>query len=144
MTSPLRHELVVIDAGVVFRALVPNPQQAALQQQIDRWRKAGVRLQAPTLWLYEITSALSKSVHFGQLSEGEARPALQLVQVFDIELHMPNAAMVQMAFEWALRLQRANAYDCFYLALAQELQCTMWTVDRRLRNAVGEDWVQLL
>lgn len=143
MSSILRHDLVVVDAGIVFRALVPNPQQVILQQKIDGWRKANVRLHAPTLFLYEVTSAISKSHHFGQLTEHEAQTALKLVQHFDIELHVPDVGMVQSAFEWTLRLKRASAYDSFYLALARSLSCALWTLDQRLKNAVDENWIIL-
>jgi hypothetical protein len=31
------------------------------------------------------------------------------------------------AFAWTLRLDRAAAYGSFYLALAEELVCDLWT-----------------
>lgn len=140
MTS-LRPDPVVVDVGFVFRTLVPNAQQAALQQQISAWGHAGIFLHAPTLWRYELTSAISKALHFGHLTADEAQTALQLSQNFDIELHAPDAGLVQAAFAWTQRLRRANAYDSFYLALAQQLSCCLWAVDQRLKNAVAEDWV---
>ena len=47
------------------------------------------------------------------------------------------------AFAWTRRLNRAAAYDSFYLALAEGLQCDLWTADRRLFNAVDLPWVHL-
>jgi hypothetical protein len=37
---------------------------------------------------------------------------------------------------------RAAAYDSSYLALAESLQCDLWTMDERLRNAVNLPWVR--
>ena len=39
---------------------------------------------------------------------------------------------------------RAAAYDSFYLALAEGLDCELWTADERLHNAAGVAWVKLL
>jgi predicted nucleic acid-binding protein len=35
-----------------------------------------------------------------------------------------------------MRLKRASAYDSYYLALAQVLECDFWTADKRLFNAL--------
>jgi predicted nucleic acid-binding protein len=40
-------------------------------------------------------------------------------------------------------LNRAAAYDSFCLALAEAMQCELWTADRRLVNAVNLPWVRL-
>jgi predicted nucleic acid-binding protein len=45
---------------------------------------------------------------------------------------------------WTLRLNRAAAYDSFYLALAERLGCNLWTADRRLWQAVSAGWVRLV
>ncbi len=42
-----------------------------------------------------------------------------------------------------VRLNRAAAYDSFYLALAESLGCELWTADQRLHNAVDLPWVRL-
>ena len=54
----------------------------------------------------------------------------------------PDALLAQAAFEWTLRLNRAAAYDRFYLALAETLGCELWTADTRLRNAADLPWVR--
>jgi hypothetical protein len=42
------------------------------------------------------------------------------------------------------RLKRAAAYDSYYLALAESLNCDLWTTDSRLVNAVKLRWVRLV
>lgn len=54
---------------------------------------------------------------------------------------MPDEAQVALAFDWTRRLNRIAAYDSFYLALAESLQCDLWTADRRLQGAVGQPWL---
>jgi predicted nucleic acid-binding protein len=134
--------VVVIDASLIFRLLVLNPQQNVLRAQVDSWQQAGVRLTAPSLWLYELTSAITKAVHFGDLSDEEGRRVVRLIYAFPIDLIIPDMQLGLAAFAWSRRLQRANAYDAFYLALAEALGAGLWTVDRRLTNAARLAWVR--
>ncbi len=133
---------LVVDASLTFRLLVPNSDQAKLRRRMDAWMKAEDRLAAPSLWLYELASALVKAVRFDQLTVDEARRALRLVHSFPIEMVTPDLQLTEAAFDWSVRLQRANAYDAFYLALAQDLGCELWTVDRRLVQAAQQPWVR--
>ncbi len=140
--STLSSDFLVIDANIGWRLFVPHPDQASLEQQLSMQRVAGVRLVAPTLWRYEVTSILTKALHFKQLTAGEAEAALNLSSRFDIDLLPPDADLAAAALAWTIRLRRAAAYDSFYLALAQQLACELWTVDQKLFKAVGAPWVR--
>jgi predicted nucleic acid-binding protein len=102
----------------------------------------GSELVAPALWAYETTSTLWKAVHFGQLTPDEGRRALSQLLGLGVRLVVPDVGQNRQAFEWTLRLKRASAYDSYYLALAEALKCDLWTVDRRLFNAVDVSWVR--
>jgi predicted nucleic acid-binding protein len=138
MIAPL-----VIDANLAFRALLPNPAQKHVQGLIGVWRDQGRNLCAPTLWIYELTSSITKSVHFEAITEVEARQALALINRLKVQLIIPDAAMTMAAYDWTRRLQRAPAYDSFYLALAESLSCELWTADKRLQAATGLPWVHV-
>lgn len=142
--SILRDDGLVVDAGIGYRLFIPNPEQAFLRDLISAKLEAGCRLVAPTLWRYEVTSALARAVHQRQLTQAEAEKGLALSQSLPLNLVAPSEALARAAFAWTRRLQRASAYDSFYLALAQELQCELWTYDKRLANAVGDSWVRYL
>lgn len=133
---------LVVDAGLVYRLLLPGTHQAEVQSLVAGWLSDGYELAAPSLWVYELTSALCKTVHFGQITAQEAGHALALAQRLGVRLVAPSNEMARSAFEWTLRLGRAAAYDSFYLALAEALECEFWTADRRLCNAVDLPWVQ--
>jgi predicted nucleic acid-binding protein len=94
------------------------------------------------LAIYELTSALSKDVHFSRMSEEAARLVLDHALQLEIELLMPDSSQTTAAFDWARRLRRASAYDCFYLALAESLGCELWTADQRLVNEAAQPWVR--
>jgi predicted nucleic acid-binding protein len=135
---------LVIDAGIGWRLFTPNLSQEPIVDQLTALRVAGVHVAAPTLWRYEVTSLLTKALHFEQLTQGEVETAIQLSVKFSIHLMLPDAYLTSAALEWTIRLRRAAAYDGFYLALAQHLGCELWTTDRRLVNAVAEPWVRLV
>ena len=101
-------------------------------------------LHAPTLWVYETTTALCKAVFFDLLAVDHAEELLSLFQDLPIELVPPDADQCRRAFAWTCRLKRAAAYDSFYLAAAESLGCELWTADQRLHNAVDLPWVRLV
>lgn len=134
---------LVVDASLVFRLILPGPHQAEVQSLVTRWLADGYEMQAPSLGVYEFTSALCKAVHFGQITTEEGKRALALAQHLQVRWVAPYDELVRRAFEWTQRLNRAAAYDSFYLALAEALQGELWTADRRLYHAVDRPWVHL-
>jgi predicted nucleic acid-binding protein len=134
---------LVVDASLVFRLILPGPYQAGVQSLVAGWLADGYEMHAPSLWVYEITSALCKTVHFGQVTVDEGERALTLTQALGVRSVGPYDELVRRAYEWTQRLDRAAAYDSFYLALAEGMQCELWTADRRLTNTVDLPWVHL-
>jgi predicted nucleic acid-binding protein len=134
----------VIDASFALRLILPNPHQKHCQALVAQWHKEGCTLCAPALWLYEITSALCKGVHFGQITRDEGQQALTLAQRLGVQLIPPDEVQTASAFAWTMQLKRAAAYDSFYLALARTLQSELWTADKRLVHTAGVPWVHLI
>jgi len=95
------------------------------------------------LWLYETTAALCKVVRWGVLTPEEGERALELAQTLAVQLIAPDGEQARRAYDWTLRLNQAAAYDSFYLALAESLQCDLWTMDERLHKTVNLPWVRL-
>lgn len=111
---------------------------------MGEWRRDGKGLVAPSLWMYEIASALCKAEHFQHLTRDEARVALSLAQRLEVRLVLPDTELTDAAVSWTHRLGRASAYDSFYLALAERLGCELWTADQRLAGAAPETWLRLI
>ena len=135
---------LVIDASFAFRLMLPGPHQKRCQTLVTQWHREGYVLCAPTLWLYEITSALCKGVHFGQITRDQGQQALILAQKLGVQLFPPDDAQTILAFGWTMQPKRAAAYDSFYLALAKTLRSELWTADKRLVHAAGVSWVHLI
>ena len=128
--------LVVIDASAAVKAVLPNPLQAhclALVQSFVETQPA-----APALWAYETTSAIAKAVHFGDVTESEARQSFEKLEALGVRLFVADADQNRAAFDWTLKLKRLSAYDSYYLVLAQALECEFWTANKRLFNALND------
>jgi len=135
--------LVIIDASVAVKAILPNPLQGHCLALVQTFIE--IQPAAPALWAYETTSAIAKSVHFGAITEGEALQALEKLNSLGVRLFVADAEQNLAAFNWTLKLKRASAYDSFYLVLAQTLECDFWTADKRLLNALQDNrpgWVR--
>ena len=134
---------LVVDASFCIRLILPDARRTALRARMEQWLQAGYEFYAPDLWLYEMTTALCKGAFFGLVTAEEAENSLPLVSELAIELVAADAEQARLAFAWTRRLNRAAAYDSFYLALAEAMQCDLWTADQRLHNAVNLPWVRL-
>jgi predicted nucleic acid-binding protein len=134
---------LVVDASFSIRLILPDPRRSALRARMEQWLQEGCEVYAPDLWLYEMTTALSKGAFFGLITAEEAEDSLPLVFDLPIQLVAADAEQARLAIAWTRRLNRAAAYDSFYLALAESMQCDLWTADQRLNNAVNLPWVRL-
>jgi predicted nucleic acid-binding protein len=128
--------LVVIDASAAVKAILPNPVQAHCLMLVQTFSE--VQPAAPVLWAHETTSAIAKAVHFGAITEGEARQSLEKLDALGVRLFVADAEQNRAAFDWTLRLKRASAYDSYYLVLAQALECDFWTANKRLFNVLKD------
>lgn len=135
---------LVLDASFVFKAVFPEVQQDPFSQLLREWKQEKRTLCAPTLLVYELTSILTKMVHFGGISAQDAQDSLAVGLDLGIELIVPDKDRARKAFLWTRQLNRVAAYDSFYLALAESLNCELWTADKKLVNAVGQPWVRLV
>lgn len=135
-------KIAIIDASLVVKAILPNPENTACREVLSRLD--GVQLAAPALWVYEITSTFAKAVHFGQLTEEEGRAALIQAFALGVQIIFPDETQSLLAYQWTLKLNRAAAYDSFYLAIAEALEAEFWTADQRLfrsLEAQGLKWM---
>jgi predicted nucleic acid-binding protein len=135
---------IVIDASLALRLVLPSPLLPQAQAVIDDLIHKGYTFTAPDLWAYEVTSGLCKAVHFGEITVEAANRSREHIAAMNIRLVPPDEPLNQLAFEWTLRLDRATAYDSYYLALAETLGCDFWTADQRLHRSAKASWLHLV
>jgi predicted nucleic acid-binding protein len=120
---------IVVDSSAVVAALVDLGPDGT-------WARAGLRgeaLAAPAHLHVEVSNVLRRAVLGGRLGRDAAalahRDLLQLpVTAFPFE---PLGDRV-----WELH-PTVTAYDAAFVALAEELDVPLWTLDRRLAAASG-------
>lgn len=135
-------KFLVMDSSFAVRLVTPHPEHPAFSAQQAQWVQDGFQVYVPTLWLYEVTSSLGKYHKFGQMTLDEVSEAIEAVLDLNVELVRPDKELALQANRWRAKLNRGAAYDSFYLALSERLQCDLWTADKKLVHAVGEPWVK--
>ena len=122
--------MIVVDASVLVVALADDGDDgdAARVRLLD-----DANIHAPHLIDLEVASVLRRSLREGRI---EARRAtLALKDLIDLALvrydHLPFIRRI-----WELR-SNLTPYDAAYVALAETLECTLVTGDRRIARAPG-------
>ena len=115
---------VVIDASIAVKWVVE--EEGTGEALALRHRS---RLIAPELLAAECANILWKKVRREELSREEALFAAQLLYAADVEFR-PAHHLLEAATRIAVELDHP-AYDCLYLALAEELDCGFITADER-------------
>ncbi|SBW22742.1 type II toxin-antitoxin system VapC family toxin [Protofrankia symbiont of Coriaria ruscifolia] len=121
--------MIVIDAGALVKVLVEKSPSA----DEVRKRLRGETLSAPSLIDAEVLSVLRGLTLSGKLPEQRARTALSLLAGIPLQ-RTPLPA--HLARAWQLRANY-SAYDTFYVALAELLDCVLITSDARLSRGTG-------
>lgn len=134
---------VVIDSSVALKWRLRD--EDALDEAdalLDDVLAGKVELLTPSLFDYEITSALKMAVVRSRLSEIDAQSALADYWAYKIE-RRDFFSLQALAFQLANQYQRST-YDATYLALAQSEGVDLLTGDKRLFNAVNPvlNWVK--
>ena len=121
--------MLVIDASVLAVALLDDGPDG----DVVRHRLRGEQLAAPALIDLEVASVWRGLVRGGHLDA--RRAALALTDLADLPIqrvaHTPLLVRC-----WELR-ENLTIYDAAYVALAEALQVTLLTGDRRLARATG-------
>ena len=115
--------MIVVDSSVAFKWLV---------DEVDSDRAAdllGGDLVSPDLVLAECGNALWTLIARGMLDEGHALAGLATLPTF-VRI-LPAAEFSFRALTIAAGL-RHPVYDCYFLALAEHLDCKLITADARL------------
>ncbi len=123
--------MIVVDCAAVVDALAGLDGTDRL-----RARLIAEELHAPSLLDYEVVSALRGLTRGAHLDQARA---FDLLTDFD-DLPIRRWPAVDGLRRRAFQLRgQLSAYDASYVALADALQCTLVTRDRRLGSASGHD-----
>ena len=126
----------MVDASLAFKWLVKEIYTAEANDLGRLWNGQGMRIAAPYLMPVEVTNALHQRVVRGDLTLEAATQRMESLLSSGLELHQPPD-LHGRALELASQLDQGAAYDAHYLALAESLNCELWTADEKFFRAAG-------
>ncbi|MBI4234324.1 MAG: type II toxin-antitoxin system VapC family toxin [Chloroflexi bacterium] len=127
--------VVVVDASLAVKWLVSEVHSEKAYALARSWAQAGMQPVAPYLMPVEVANALHRRVARKEVSATAAVRLLDGLLASGIELREPGSIHIR-AIELATQLRQDAAYDAHYLALAETLNCDLWTADERFYRAV--------
>lgn len=125
---------VVIDASLAFKWLVPEEHPDKAFALARSWDNEGTQPAAPHLMPVEVANALLRRVVRNELTVADATRLLQSLLATGISLR-EAPRLHSRALELAVHLQQNAVYEAHYLALAEMLDCELWTADESFYRA---------
>jgi len=122
--------VIIIDASLAIDIALATADGWRLQKRV---RADGRPLGAPELIDLEVLQALRRQVRRGEIETAQAEDALEILDALPVERFGHQIVSRRV---WALR-DNLTAYDAVYFALAELLDASLWTRDRKFRNAPG-------
>jgi predicted nucleic acid-binding protein len=134
--------VVVIDASLAVKWLVREVHSDKAYALARSWAREEVYPMAPYLMPVEVANALYRRVIREEVSLQEATSLLDALLSTGIELREPPSVHVK-AMELAAELKQDAVHDAHYLALAEALNCELWTADERFYRAASSGHTQV-
>jgi predicted nucleic acid-binding protein len=123
--------MICVDATVAGKWLLPEEYSEEALDLIEETARAGERVVAPQLLPVEVANILRQRMRREGLALDQARLLLARFFAFRVTLRS-SAALQDRALQLATTYDLPAVYDAHYVALAQQLDCDLWTDDRRL------------
>jgi predicted nucleic acid-binding protein len=129
--------MIVVDASVVIELLLGTAAGRAVEHRLFDPRAS---LHAPHVVDVEVAHVLRRYEAAGDLAPARAAEAVDDLRDLPISRHEHAMLLPRM---WQLR-RNLTAYDAAYVALAEALDATLLTRDRKLARAARHAHVELL
>ncbi|MBM3345149.1 MAG: type II toxin-antitoxin system VapC family toxin [Betaproteobacteria bacterium] len=128
--------MIVVDTNVIAYLYLPGDHTAKAEALLDRdadWA-------APRLWRSEFRNILTGCMRRGQLTFEQAQRLQAEAEnlLADNEDDVDSTRVLQLA-----RDSDCSAYDCEFVALAQQLGVSLFTVDTKILRAFPAHAVSL-
>lgn len=121
--------MIVLDASVLFEVVADTPGSESIRGRLAEEPSHS----APHLIDAEVLSVIQSSLRRGKLDPTAASQAVEDLRLWPGD-RWPHRPLLDRA--WELR-DNVRAYDALYVALAEALDATLLTLDRRLARANG-------
>jgi len=126
---------IIVDTSVALKwalAEIHSANANALRRDVLHRREEIV---APTLLLYEATNTLYQAGRDGIVPWHSVAQGLEDILTV-VRLRPPTITTAKQAVALARMTTQTYAYDTQFLALAERLNCDLWTADERFQRAM--------
>lgn len=127
---------VVVDASLAFKWVVKEEHSDKADGLAISWHKQGIQMAAPYFMPVEVSNILHQRIKRSYLSIEEGVSLIEQLLSSDIELYQ-SLDIHRHALELASEFGQGAVYDSHYLALAELLDCEMWTADERFYRSAS-------
>ena len=124
-----------IDANVAVKAVVREDLSEEAEALIADALNTEVRLIAPHFFDAEVYGAIRKKVYSGDIPAEAGETAFNDLRGLPVQV-LSTSHLLDRSWEIAKEFHLRWLYDAFYVALAEERACILWTADMELYNAV--------
>lgn len=134
-------EILVVDASVILKWQLNDEEyvEQALLLKKDYLDESAIQLVAPSLFLYELINGIIVAARENRISPENSFETLRNILVANIEIReIDPYKVLELCQSYNIA-----AYDAAYLALAESLDCDLWTGDKAFYNAVKGESVRV-
>ncbi|HWG03970.1 MAG TPA: type II toxin-antitoxin system VapC family toxin [Beijerinckiaceae bacterium] len=122
--------MIVVDASALLEVLLRSPAAKVVENRLFAPRQT---LHAPHLLDVEVAQVIRRYAAKGDIDSARGRMALTDLTDFPLRRYPHDLLLPRI---WDLR-NNLTAYDATYVALAEALDASLLTRDRRLAAAAG-------
>ena len=131
---------VCIDASLAIEWLLPEKRNREGDALRHEWNLSRIELVSSPIFNAEVTSTLRRQVFFKKILPEEGEAAFRLFLEMRVRT-VAHPSVTVLAWEMAKKFNLPRTYDLQYLAVAELIDCPLWTSDKRfvnsLQNKVG-------
>ena len=128
-----------VDASVAAKWVLPEEYSVQALALVDHMIELDDWIVAPPLLSFEVTNILRQRMRRRGMPLAEAEQALASFATFPVTL-IASDELHRHALTLSDAYGLPASYDAHYLALAQMLQCELWTDDRRLLHELQNEF----
>jgi predicted nucleic acid-binding protein len=132
----------ILDSSVALKWVLPDQDSAKAIRLRDEFHAGLHELLAPDVLPIEVGHALTKAETRQVIATPHGWALWQAVMA-DCPALAGSISLMPRTYEISSRL-RIGAYDCLYVALAEQEQCELLTADSRMANALQQQFAKIV
>lgn len=133
------NEQYVVDTSVLVQSMIDDTDSARVDTLLESF--GDLALHIPEFSFIESANVLWKRVRFSNMTKEQVKQELQILLDLPFHVHA-SRSLLPRALEIGLA-QGLAVYDCVHIALAEQLNSPLITVDAKQANAARESRVTL-